>query len=56
MINGMELIGGFVGMIVVFCLWLEYRHLCNLETRRNNPYELIDLQKEIREQREKEDG
>lgn len=54
MISAAGLIGGTVGAILVFALWLEYRHLCKLRARRNNPYELIDLQKEIREQRENE--
>jgi len=42
----------FVGMLVL-SLWLEYRHLCKCP-QKNNPYELIDLQREMQEKREKE--
>ena len=38
------------GSTLILVLWLLYKY----RARRNNPYELIDLQKEIREQREKE--
>ncbi len=42
--------------VLSFAAWLEYRHLCRCKIRRNNPYELIDLQEELRKQREEEDA
>ena len=44
----------FFTCVLFFALWLEYRHLCRCKIRRNNPYELIDLQEELRRQRERE--
>ena len=54
MVDGGVLIAGAVGIVLMFCLWLEYRHLCKCKVRRDNPYELIDLQNKIRKQKEKE--
>ena len=36
---------------VLLTLWLEYRHRCCCH-RKSNPYELIDLQEEMRKKRE----
>lgn len=55
MIN-VELVTVVFSMVLLFAAWLEYRHLCRCKIRRNNPYELIDLQEEMRKQREKENG
>ena len=41
--------------IVAFALWLEYRHRWKCR-RRHNPYDLIDLQEEMRRRQEKENG
>ena len=35
-------------------LWLEYRDRCLCEIRKTNPYELIDLQREMQTKRERE--
>ena len=37
-----------------YALWLEYRDRCLCKTKRSNPYELIDLQREAQEKRERE--
>lgn len=55
MIN-VELVIVVFSMVLLFAAWLEYRHLCRCKIRRNNPYELIDLQEELRKQKEKENG
>ncbi len=47
----MIIVVGFFGIILIFALWLEYRHRCRCRFR-HNPYELIDLQEEYRRQRE----
>ena len=41
-----------VALTIAF--WLEYRDRCVCE-RRSNPYELIDLQEEMRKKRESKD-
>ena len=58
MISGVGLFIIAFSMVLLFAVWLEYRNPVNpSKIRKNtNPYELIDFQKEIREQREKENG
>ena len=41
-------------LMLMFALCLEYRHRCQF--RRNDPYELIDLQREMQEKRERENA
>jgi len=44
-------------MVLLFAVWLEYRNPINpSKIRKNNPYELIDFQREMQEQKEKENG
>ena len=45
----------FFTCVLFFALWLEYRHLCTCR-KRHNPYELIDLQREMQEKRERENA
>jgi hypothetical protein len=54
--HSVEIVIVTFSMILSFALWLEYRHLCRCKARKNNPYELIDLQREMQEQKEKENG
>ena len=37
-----------------YALWLEYRDRCLCKRKKSNPYELIDLQREAQEKRERE--
>jgi len=50
----MNSVAWFFTVVLMLALWLEYRHKCKCRIRRNNPYELIDLQKEMQEKRERE--
>ncbi len=59
--NGVLLIMGIVEyactvslLALSLALWLEYRERCLGKTKRSNPYELIDLQREMQEKRERE--
>jgi len=43
---------GFFTTILMFALWLEYRHMCRC--RKNKPYELIDFQREVQKRKDRE--
>jgi len=49
----MEYIIVTIALASALALWLEYRHRWKCRRRRNNPYELIDFQEEMRKRREK---
>ena len=42
-----------IALGVLLALWLEYRQKCD-KPKEGNPYDLIDLQREIRKEKRKE--
>lgn len=52
------MMGGIISFfvaILLFALWLEYRHLCKCQ-RSNKPYELVDHQREMRDRGKEDEG